>query len=131
MNYFRAGARGRLPWTAQGIEECVRHLLTTFLDLSSEERKDWSPHITALCFIKKKYGVNRGTVYALRMGQIILFMEHYRKRLMRDRLIRTDKTGTEWWGDHLAEAFAKLPYAIKGFKYEDVKRYVKNCEKPS
>jgi hypothetical protein len=130
-NYFRAASSGRIPWTARGIEECVRHLAKTFADLPTEERKDWCPYIASLHFIKEKYGENRGTVHFLRMGQIINFMIQRRKRLIQDGLIVTDENGTQWWTDHLAEAFARLPYTFKNFKYEDVKRYVKNCEKPS
>jgi hypothetical protein len=130
-NYFRAATTGKIPWNARGIEDCVRHLNKRYSQLSDEEQNDWSPYVESLCFIKQKYGENRGTLYALRMGQIINFMTHYRERLKRENLIKTDDDGTMWWSGHLADAFAKLPFTIRSFRYADVKNYIKHCEKPS
>jgi hypothetical protein len=129
--YFRASADGKLPWTARGIEECMRHLQKTRSELTEEETKDWNPYLESLFFTETKYGESKGTVHCLRMGQIINFIQHYRPRMKRDKLIIRDKQGTEFWEDNLAEAFAKLPFTIKSFRYDDVRSYVQRCKKPS
>jgi len=130
-NYHRVGATGRLPWSARGIEECVRHVHRRLSELTQEERKGWDPTIESLFFIKRKYGESKGSAHFLRMGQIINFMQHYRERLKKDKLIFADSRGRESWEDNLVEAFAKLPFTIKSFRYDDVKRYVQSCKKPS
>src|ERR1700694_2994511 len=115
-NYHRVGATGRLPWSARGIEECVRHVHKRHSELTQEERKGWNPTIESLFFIKGKYGESKGSAHFLRMGQIINFMQHYRKRLKEDNLV---------------EALAKLPFTIESFCYDDVKSYIQSCKKPS
>jgi hypothetical protein len=99
--------------------------------LPEAERKDWDPFAVALVYINRKYGQCKGSAHFLRMGSIISFMQHYRKRLKRDKLICTDEQGTDFWVDNLAEAFARLPFTIESFNYNDVRDYVLRCRKPS
>jgi hypothetical protein len=131
QNYYRAAATGKIPWTARGIETCLDYMREEFAGLTSEEGEDWCPHVASLCFIQATYGENLGIVHFLRMRQIINFIAPYRERLMRDGLLSVDKSGGEWWEGHLSGAFARLPFTMGSFKYEDVKRYIKNCGKPS
>jgi hypothetical protein len=130
-NYHMAGASGRIPWTARGIEDCVRYVHKRYCELTEEEQKDWDPHVVALFYIKEKYGHCKGSAHFLRMGSIISFMLHYRKRLKKDKLIHTDEHGLDYWGDNLAEALARLPFTIESFNYDDVRDYVLRCRKPS
>lgn len=131
LNYFRAAQTGKIPWNARGIDECVRHLNTTHASLTDEHRKEWDATVEALFYIKQKYGENRGSLYFIRMGHILSFLTHYKKRLEKDKLVWKDESGTLWWTDHLANAFAKLQYTMRSFRYDEVKRYVQSCEKPS
>ncbi len=102
-----------------------------FQALPEVKRKDWDPYVESLVFIKNKYGQNKGSLYFLRMGAIINFRTHYAEKLREDKLVTIGADGGEWWDDHLAEAFARLPFTIESFRYEDVKRYVASCKKPS
>jgi hypothetical protein len=131
FNYFRAATTGKVTWNARGIEECIRYLNKTFNELSLEERADWNPYIESLYFIKNKYGETKGTLYCARMGQVINFIIQYRKRMRKDKLVSVDANGTEWWEENLTQAFAKLPYTFKSFRYQDVKAYVERCNRPS
>jgi hypothetical protein len=131
MNYFRAGTTGKIAWNARGIEECFRYLNKKYEQMSVAERKEWDPYVESLYFIKDKYGDAKGSLYFLRMGAIINFIIHYRKRLRKDKLVSVDANGTEWWEDNLAQAFARLPFTIKSFRYQDVKEYVERCNRPS
>jgi len=106
-------------------------LNSAFRALPEVKRKDWDPYVESLVFIKNKYGQNKGSLYFLRMGAIINFRTHYAEKLREDKLVTIGADGGEWWDDHLAEAFARLPFTIESFRYEDVKRYVASCKKPS
>src|SRR5258708_12618837 len=76
-NYHRVGATGRLPWSARGIEECVRHVHRRLSELTQEERKGWDPTIESLFFIKRQYGESKVSAHFLRIGQKIHFIQHY------------------------------------------------------
>ncbi len=130
-NYHRAGANGKLLWTARGIEDCVRYIHKRHCELAEEEQRDWDPYVVALVYIKEKYGQCKGSAHFLRMGSIISFVQHYRKRLKKDKLILTDEHGVDFWEDHLAEALARLPFSKTSFDYNEVKNYVLRCRKPS
>src|SRR5205085_12483535 len=42
-NYRNIGHAGKLPWTASGIDDCMRHIHKRRLVLKKEEREDWDP----------------------------------------------------------------------------------------
>jgi hypothetical protein len=130
-NYQIAAFNGKLPWTVRGIEECMRHIHKRASELTAEERKDWDPTIEALVFLKQKYGRNKGSAHFIRMGQIISFVEHYRDRLKRDKLLTPIANGGESLEDSLVRAFATLPFTMASFQYDEVKKYVESCKKPS
>ena len=132
LNYQNIGRQGKLPWTARGIDECMRHIHKRRLELTSEERKDWDPLVTALVFIKEKYGQCEGSPHFLRMGAIISFLTHYDDRLRKDEFITTDAQAREFLDENLVEAFAKLPFSEwETFAYDEVKKYIESCRKPS
>ena len=130
-NYHDIGATGKLPWTPRGIEECMRYIHKRRLELPSEKRGDWDPLVVALVFIKEKYGQCEGSLHFLRMGAIISFLTHCDDRLREDGFVTTDGQGQDFLDDNLVEAFARLPFTMESFAYEDVKRYVERCKKPS
>ncbi len=130
-NYQNIGATGKLPWTARGIEECMRHIHKRRLELTSEEQKGWDPLVEALLFIKDKYGRCEGSPHFLRMGAIISFLTHYDYRLRADEFITTDTQGRDSLDANLVDAFARLPFTMESFAYDDVKKYIESCRKPS
>jgi hypothetical protein len=130
-NYHAIGATGKLPWSVRGIEECMRHIHKRASDLTAEERKDWDPMIEVLVFVKEKYGRNKGSAHFLRMGHIISFVEHYRDRLKRDKLVTPIANDGVSLDDNLVRAFATLPFTMSSFRYDDVEKYVQSCKKPS
>ncbi len=130
-NYHKLGMTGQVPWNSRGIEECMRHMHQRYSEMTEEERKDYDAYIVALAFIRGKYGQTKGSLYFQRMGAIISFMQHYRDRLKEDKFITTDAEGATFWEDNLMEAFARLPFTMQSFKYDDVTRYVERCKKPS
>jgi hypothetical protein len=130
-NYQMVAATGKLPWTFRGIEECMRHIHKRGSELTPEESKDWNPRIEALAFLKRRYGKNKGSAHFVRMGQIILFVEHYRDRLKKDKLLTPIANGVESLDDSVVRAFATLPFTMASFEYDAVKKYVQNCKKPS
>jgi hypothetical protein len=96
-NYQNIGHTGKLPWTARGIDECMRHIHKRRLELKSEERKDWDPYVEALIFIREKYGKCEGSPHFQRMGAIISFVTHYDDRLRKDEFITTDAQVKTFW----------------------------------
>jgi hypothetical protein len=66
------------------------------------------------------------------MGTIMSFLTHYEERLRSDGFITTDARGREFLDDNLMGAFARLRFkTMAGFEYDDVKKYVESCKKPS
>jgi len=103
----------------------------TALGVAKREAGDWDPLVMALVFIKEKYGQCEGSLHFLRMGAIISFLTHYEDRLRKDGFITTDAQGQDFLDDNLVGAFARLPFTMESFAYEDVKKYVERCKKPS
>ena len=131
VNYLRAAATGKIPWNAAGLDACVRHLGIAFVQLSPNAKADWNPYPVAMNFLRAHYSVNWARVHFLRMGAVINFMDSHKERLHRDKIAYKDSEGVSWWDDHLADALARLPFTVQGFRYEDVKGYVDRCNKPS
>lgn len=124
-------ASGKVRWTARGIQDGMRLLMRRWFELTDEERKEFDPYFEALYYVTGELGSRRGLPHARRLQAVVMFVQHYHKRLQRDKLVRRGKDGFMECTMAMFEAMAKLPYTLEGFDYEQVKNYVQKSEAPN
>lgn len=133
LNLMRAGMKGKVPWTLKGLDQCMAHMATVRARLEKERRESaYEATPIALQFILQKYGRVRGAPHLSRMNAVIMFMNRFRKRLIKEKFLRVLPNGKDEVEEALLVALAKLPFAGKyGFTYKQVSKYIRNTLKPN